>query len=241
MDQKKSRVVWITGASSGLGAALAEEFVVQGDTVVAAARRRAKLQLLQKKLRGAEGSLEIYACDLRDEKNVRSVASKILAHHKAVDILINNAGVTYFKDFISTGLAEFDEVVETNLRGLFITTKNILPSMLKQKKGCIINILSYAAKTTYIESAAYSASKAGAESLMNVLRAETRDKGIKVVNVFPGAILTPIWHPRHQEKYSKVMMQPSEVAKMIYEITTKPSSLMVEDIVIRPQIGDLNV
>ncbi|MBI3580453.1 MAG: SDR family oxidoreductase [Ignavibacteriales bacterium] len=241
MGQNKPRVVWITGASSGLGAALSEEFVIHGDTVVATARSRAKLRQLQKRLQRAGGTFEIYACDLRNEKNVRSVAGKILASHKTVDILINNAGVTYFKDFISTGVAEFDEVVETNLRGLFLTTKNILPSMLKQGRGCIINILSYAAKTTYTESAAYSASKAGAESLMNVLRAETRGKGIKVVNVFPGAILTPIWHPRHQEKYSKVMMKPSEVAKMIYEITTKPPSLMVEDIIIRPQIGDLNV
>lgn len=241
MDQKKDRVVWITGASSGLGAALAEEFVIHGDMVVATARSRVPLQLLQKKLQGAGGPLEIYACNLRGEKSVHSVAGKILANHKTVDILINNAGVTYFKDFISTGISEFDEVVETNLRGLFLTTKNILPSMLKRRNGCIINILSYAAKTTYTESAAYSASKAGAEALMNVLRAETRGKGIKVVNVFPGAILTPIWHPRHQEKYYKVMMKPSEVAKMIYEITTRPPSLMVEDIIIRPQIGDLKV
>lgn len=241
MKHTNARVVWITGASAGLGAALAEQFVAHGDTVIATSRRRLKLQSLQKKLQGVGGSFEIHTCDLRNEKDVRIVARKILAKYNIVDILINNAGVTYFKDFVSTSVGEFDEVIETNLRGLFLTTKNILPSMLKRRSGCIINILSYAAKTTYTKSAAYSASKAGAESLMNVLRAETREKGIKVVNVFPGAILTPIWLPHHREKFSKDMMKPSEIAKMIYEITTKPFSLMVEDVIIRPQRGDLNV
>lgn len=241
MKHAAARVIWITGASAGLGAALAEEFVARGDTVIATSRRQLMLQSLQKKMRDLRGSFEIHTCNLRNEKNVRDIARKILAKHKAVDILINNAGVTYFKDFTRTSVGEFDEVIETNLRGLFLTTKKVLPSMLKRRSGCIINILSYAAKTTYAKSAVYSASKAGAESLMNVLRAETRDKGIKVVNVFPGAILTPIWLPHHRKKFSQDMMKPIEIARMIYELTTKPASLMVEDIIIRPQRGDLRV
>jgi NADP-dependent 3-hydroxy acid dehydrogenase YdfG len=113
--------------------------------------------------------------------------------------------------------------------------------MLKRESGMVINILSYAAKVTYTGSSAYAASKAGSEAMMNVLRAETRNKGIKIINVHPGAVFTSIWHPKHREKYGHQMMKPAEIAKVIYELSCQPSSLVIEDVVIRPQIGDLQV
>jgi NADP-dependent 3-hydroxy acid dehydrogenase YdfG len=77
--------------------------------------------------------------------------------------------------------------------------------------------------------------------MMDVLRAETRDKGIKIVNVSPGAVLTPIWHPKHQERYGHLMMKPAEIAKVLYDVSLQPTSMMIEDIIIRPQAGDLKV
>jgi NADP-dependent 3-hydroxy acid dehydrogenase YdfG len=159
----------------------------------------------------------------------------------SLDILINNAGVTYFKNFESTTIEEFDEVVGTNLRGLFLTTKGTLPSMLLKRSGTIINILSYAGRTVYTGSSAYAASKAGAAAMMDVLRAETRQKGIKIVNVYPGAVLTPIWHAKHRERYSERMMKPEEVATVVYEISCQPAGMMTEEVVLRPQGGDLQV
>jgi short-subunit dehydrogenase len=105
----------------------------------------------------------------------------------------------------------------------------------------VINVLSYATKARYTKSSVYSASKAGAEAMMNSLREEVRDQGIKIVNVFPGATLTPMWHQKHQEWYGDQMMHPEDVAEAIYEVTLKPKSVMIEDLVIRPQIGDLRV
>jgi NADP-dependent 3-hydroxy acid dehydrogenase YdfG len=236
-----SRVVWITGASSGIGRALAERFVSQGDTVIATARSLANLTILQEQLSSSLGSCAIYQCDVSSEEQVRATAGALLAKFGTLDILINNAGVTYFKDFINTSTAEFDEVVATNLRGLFLTTKAVLPKMLENKSGSIINVLSYAAKTTYTGSSAYATSKAGAEAMMNVLRAETRDKGIKIVNVYPGAVFTSIWHPKHREKYGHQMMQPADVAQVVYKLSCEPPSVMIEDIIIRPQVGDLRV
>ena len=113
--------------------------------------------------------------------------------------------------------------------------------MLEKGRGSIINVLSYAAKVTYTGSSVYAASKAGAEAMMNVLRAETRDKGIKIVNVYPGAVFTPIWHAKHLEQYGHQMMKPAEIAKALYEISCQPPSMMMEDVVIRPQVGDLRV
>ena len=236
-----SRVIWITGASSGIGHALAEVFVHHGDTVIASARNLAKLEELKAGLASAPGVCQVRRCDVGDERQVQDVGESIIKELGLIDLLINNAGVTYFKDFTATTTQEFDEVISTNLRGLFLTTKAVLPSMLQREAGVIINILSYAGKVTYTGSSAYAAAKAGAQAMMDVVRAETRGKGIKIVNVSPGAVLTPIWHPKVRERYGHLMMNPAEVAKVLFDLSMHPASIMIEDIIIRPQAGDLKV
>lgn len=238
---RTSRTVWITGASSGIGRALATTFAGRGDAIFATGRSRANLQSLQAELSTAAGRVMVAECDLRHDDEVAQVTQRVLSELGSLDILLNNAGVTYFKDFEKTTIEEFDEVIETNLRGLFLTTKGVLPAMIQRGSGTIMNILSYAGKTVYTGSSVYAASKAGAEAMMNVLRAETREKGIKIVNVHPGAVLTSIWHPKHQERYRERMMKPEEVAAMVYEISCQPASIMVEEIILRPQGGDLRV
>lgn len=235
------RVVWITGASSGIGRALTEEFASHGDTVAATARTLSNLATLESQVGSSSGACRVFQCDITDDEQVQATAGAILSKFGGIDILINNAGVTYFKDFLNTTTKQFDEVIDTNLRGLFLSTKAVLPEMLEKGRGSIINVLSYTAKATYTGSSAYAASKAGAEAMMNALRAETRDKGIKIINVYPGAVFTPIWHPKHREKYGHQMMKPAEIAKVLYEISCQPPSMMMEEVVIRPQVGDLRV
>ena len=241
MHTTQQRIIWITGASSGIGKALATTFSRNGDHVVLTARRKSELDSIAKQLRRGSASVEVIACDVRKENQIQNVAARILKKHRRLDILVNSAGVTSFKDFKSTTIPEFDQVLETNLRGAFVTTRAVLPAMLAKKKGMIINIISFAAKTTYTNSAAYSASKAGTEAMMNVLRAETRERGIKVVNVYPGAVLTPMWLRKHRKRYANVMVSPDDAARLIYEVSLQPPSVMVEELVIRPQIGDLRV
>ena len=235
------RIIWITGASSGIGRSTAEVFIHHGDAVVGSARRIGMLEELQREVSSASGTCRVCPCDVGDETQVVRVGETILKEFGRIDFLVNCAGVTYFRDFTKTTTQEFDEVLRTNLRGLFLTTKTVLPTMLGRGAGVVMNILSYAGRATYTGSSAYSAAKAGAEAMMNVLRAETRDKGIKIVNIFPGAVLTPIWHPKHQERYGHRMMKPAEIAKVVYDISLQPTSMMIEDIVIRPQLGDLRV
>ncbi|MCX6135255.1 MAG: SDR family NAD(P)-dependent oxidoreductase [Ignavibacteriales bacterium] len=235
------RTVWITGASSGIGRALAEEFASHGDTIAASARTSANLASLQSQIVSSSGTCMVFPCDITNAEQVYSSSEAIRTGLGPVDILINNAGVTYFKDFMSTTIEQFDEVMATNLRGTFLATQAVLPGMLEKGRGLILNVLSFAAKAVYTGSSAYAASKAGAEAMMNVLRAETRSRGIKIVNVYPGAVLTPIWHPKHREKYGDQMMKPDEIARMLYYVSCQPPSMVVEDIVIRPQVGDLQV
>ncbi|HTY36605.1 MAG TPA: SDR family oxidoreductase [Bacteroidota bacterium] len=236
-----SRKIWITGASSGIGRALAMEYASQGDTVAATARNIDALDSLRADIEKGGGRCLPVSCDVTDADKVQQAAGVIVAGIGLPDVLVNNAGVTYFKDFMSTTIGQFDEVVATNLRGLFLVTKSVLPGMLERGSGTILNILSYAAKATYTGSSVYAASKAGAEAMMNVLRAETRGKGIKIINVYPGAVQTPIWHQRHIEKYGHQMMKAAEIAKAIYSLSCQPDSMILEDVVIRPQSGDLQV
>jgi 3-oxoacyl-[acyl-carrier protein] reductase len=149
--------------------------------------------------------------------------------------------VTAFKSVLDTRVKEFDDIIETNLRGSFLLTRAFLPRFLLRRGGMILNVISHAAKQVYKGSGAYAASKAGTEALMNVLRAEVRDAGVRVVNVFPGAVLTRIWHPRHRKTYADRMMHPSEIAGVLYGLTIQPPSMMTEEIIIRPQGGDLKV
>jgi len=241
MEKLQPRVVWITGASTGIGSALSEVFCRQGDDVVASARTESRLNELCKRLSSQTGSCTAVPCDLLSESSVTHASERIRTAHDHVDILINNAGVTYFKDFMSTSTEEFDHVLHTNLRGAFLATKSILPEMLKKKKGLILNIVSYAVKEVYTKSAAYAASKAGLEAMMNVLRAEVRRDGIQIVHVYPGAVVTPIWKQHQIEKYGSQMLTPVHIAEMVYQISIQPPSLMVEEIVLRPQGGDLQV
>jgi 3-oxoacyl-[acyl-carrier protein] reductase len=235
------RIVWITGASTGIGRALAEVFVEKGDVVVLSARRGALLSSLAHAIREAGGECAAVPCDVRHENSVRKASREIRRIFGRVDVLVNNAGITSFQAFEKLSTGEFDDILSTNLRGAFLATQSVLPDMLRRKAGMIINVISYAAKTTYTGSSVYSASKSGLQAMMNGLRAETRHRGIKVVNVYPGAIVTPMWKATHQRKYAKLMMVPREVANLIYEASAQPHSGMVEEIVIRPQVGDLRV
>jgi short-subunit dehydrogenase len=240
MRSVSKRLVWITGASSGIGLALAEGYANSGFSVIVSGRRKALLNAVTKKILDKGGTAHAIVCDVREKDLVEAASKEIVESFGIPDILLNNAGITVFKDFSNTSVEEFDDIMSTNLRGPFLTTKSILPYMLERRSGMILNIVSYAAKTTYTASSAYAASKAGMAAMMEGLRAEVRSKGIKIVNVFPGAVLTPIWSPKVRAKHRDKMLTSKEAAKMICSISCQPSSMMVEEIVLRPQTGDIN-
>ncbi len=240
MAVQQRPLVWITGASSGLGRALAGEFASHGSTLILSARNESSLEALRNKIVEQEGVAHVIPCDVRKETSVDAAGKRILETIGAPDILVNNAGVTVFKTLADTPVAEFDNILSTNLRGAFLTTKVVLSGMVRRGSGIILNIVSFAAKTTYTHSSVYAASKSGLAALMEGLRAEVRESGVKIVNVFPGAVLTPIWHPNVQAKYGSKMLTPEDAAKFIYAVSCQPASMMVEEIVLRPQAGDIN-
>lgn len=237
MADKKSGI-WITGASSGIGKAAAEEFARTGCKVFVSARRVTELERFNKTLSKDKLEVEIYPCNVASSANVEQTAKKILSTHK-IDCLINNAGTTSYKLAEENSINEIDDIINTNLLGSIYTIKSILPGMIKQGSGTIINILSTATKKVFTESSAYTASKLGLMGYANVLREEVRKYNIKVVNVIPGATETPMWSQETRKEHAERMMKPSDVARLLVWIYLQKENMVSEEIVIKPIEGDL--
>jgi NADP-dependent 3-hydroxy acid dehydrogenase YdfG len=240
MSPESKPLVWITGAGSGIGHALALEYGSNGFRVIVSGRNETSLNGLKETIANKQGIAQVILCDVRKEASVNAASKAIVESIGVPDILVNNAGITVFKEFLETTIEEFDDIISTNLRGPFLTTKALLPHMIARRSGIILNVVSFAAKTTYTASSAYAASKAGMAAMMEGLRAEVRREGIKIVNVFPGAVLTPIWHSKVRTNHGDQMMTTQDAAKMIFAVSIQPPSLMVEEVIIRPQGGDIN-
>lgn len=232
-------VVWITGATKGIGLAIANAFAIIGCKVVLSGRNKSQLEINAGKIIDQGGFALPLQCDVTSETSVRSVTATITKKVGGVDVLINNAGVTVFETFEKTTVKEFDQIVNTNLRGYFLCTKAVLTTMLKQKKGHIFNIHSVSATTTFYNSAAYSASKAGSLALSKCLRAEVRKKGIRVIDVLPGAVETEMWDKSTRKKFHSKMLQPEDVADAVVSIYCQPQRMTTDEIVLRPIEGDL--
>ncbi|MEO8399153.1 MAG: SDR family oxidoreductase [Ignavibacteriaceae bacterium] len=237
MPKKKSGI-WITGASSGIGKAAAKEFARVGNKVFVSARRVTELERLNKELKKEKLSVEIFPCNVASSANVGQIVKKILAENR-IDCLINNAGKTSFKLAEENSVNEIDDIINTNLLGSIYTIKNVLPKMIEQREGIIINILSIATKKILTNSAIYSASKMGLLGYTNVLREEVRKYNIKIINVIPGATDTSMWSKEVRDENSGRMMTSEDIAQVLVWAFLQKGNMVSEEIVLRPIQGDL--
>lgn len=234
-----NKVVWITGASTGIGKETANAFSKAGYIVVVTARRKSRLVNIVSEIKFAGREAAAFVCNVASERSVHSTAKRIVEKYGKIDCLINNAGVTAFKSFLDTKVYDYDYIMDINLRGAFLCMKSVLKGMIKQKRGHIINILSVAANTVYENSSVYSTSKAGLLALSNSVREEVRKYNIKVTNVLPGAVETAMWDAKSRQKYRARMMTPPEIAQIILQVFEQPNKVLIEDIIIRPVKGDI--
>ncbi len=230
--------IWITGASSGIGKAASKEFARTGSKVFVSSRRKSELERLNNELKEENLSIEIFPCNIASSSNVDQTAKKILSTNK-IDCLINSAGITSFKLAAENSINEIDDIIHTNLLGPIYSIKSVLPSMIKQNGGTIINILSAVTKKVFIQSSAYSASKHGLIGYTNSLREEVRKHNVRIINVIPGATQTPMWTSEMREKYGDRMMTAEEIAQVIVWLYLQKGNLVTEEIVLRPILGDL--
>jgi NAD(P)-dependent dehydrogenase (short-subunit alcohol dehydrogenase family) len=165
------------------------------------------------------------------------MADAVLKLFGPVDVLINNAGAFALAPFAETKVAEFDRMIAVNLRSAFLVTQAFLPAMLKRKSGDIFFMSSIAGLGAYPQAAAYCAAKFGVTGLAKVLRAETKDHGVRVCCVHPGATWSPSWE-KSGVKPERIM--PAEdIARAILDVHRLGRRTVVEEIVLRPQLGDV--
>jgi short-subunit dehydrogenase len=233
------KVIWITGASTGIGREIAMEFSKAGHIIVATARRKSRLVNLVSEIKFADREASAFVCNVASERSIQLTAKRIREKYGRIDCLINNAGVSVFKSFTDTKVYDFDYVMGINLRGAFLCLKSVLPQMIKNKKGHIINIISVAANTVFEDSSVYAASKAGLLALTNCIRKETRRYNIKITNILPGAVETAMWDSRTRTKYKNRMLSPADVAKIALQVFQQPKKVLVEDVIVRPIKGDI--
>jgi NADP-dependent 3-hydroxy acid dehydrogenase YdfG len=232
-------VILITGASQGIGAAIAKVFAaeVPGVRLALVARNVRNLAAVARACAKHGATAETFACDVADESAVAAMAAAVAQRFGAVDVLINNAGVFAGAPFAETRVAEFDRIVAANLRSAFLVTRAFLPAMLRRKRGDIFFMSSIAGRAAYPNGAAYCAAKFGVTGLAAVLRAETKAAGVRVCCVFPGATVSPSW--RGSGVAESRMMPTEDVARAFLDVWRLSRRTVVEEIVLRPQGGDV--
>jgi short-subunit dehydrogenase len=228
------KTIWVTGASKGIGQALANKFIKE-DWNVAATSRSINTDNEQ------GNNCFPLRCDVSSEQEVNETAEKITGKFGGIDVLINNAGIAVFKPVSVLSLEDFKRQIDVNLIGTFLCSKAVIPLMKEKKQGIILNVISVSGIKTYPFNGAYGASKAGALMLSRVMREELKNDNIKVISVIPGPTLSEIWNPKVLDKYSDKMMKPEDVADVIYSAVMQPADIITEEIVLRPITGDLSL
>jgi len=227
------KIAVITGASSGLGAALANALVAKGSIVYGLARNLEKLHAIENKL--GEKFIPV-GMDITGQKDIASWVQNTFSDSHIPDILINNAGAGYFSKIDELPLEQWHAMIQTNLNGTFYLTSGIVPYM-KQNKNIshIINIGSILGKTTRSESAAYSATKYGMQGFSEALFKELRSYKIKVTCVNPGSIDTGFFKSSGITPHAN-MLRPDDIAQMIVHLLETPDNFLVDEITVRPLI-----
>jgi NADP-dependent 3-hydroxy acid dehydrogenase YdfG len=235
----RTPVVVITGASQGIGAAIARAFSAElpGVKLALVARNRANLASVARACARLGAKAEAFPCDVSDEAAVCEMEGAVRRRFGAVDVLVNNAGRYFGAPFLGTSAADFDRTLAANLRSLFLVTKAFAPGMIRRRRGDIFNMGSIAGLIAYPGGAAYTAAKFAVAGLSKAMRAEFKDKGVRVCCVHPGATVSPSW------KGSGVppmrMMPAEDVARAFIAAHRMSRRTVVEEIVLRPQLGDL--
>jgi NAD(P)-dependent dehydrogenase (short-subunit alcohol dehydrogenase family) len=231
-------VAVITGGGSGIGLALAKAFAGEAYSVVIVGRNQKRLSLAAKDLTKSGAEVTALACDVRDPQAVEKLFSAIRQRFSAIDVLVNNAGITHaLAPVEKLRVDTWKEVIEINLTGTFLVTHAALP--LIRSGGTIVNNLSVAAEEVFEGMSAYCASKAGALGFTNVLREELRSRGIRVLALLPGATDTEIFEQFWPDAPRSKMITPETVAAAVMHAVHMPANATIEEIRIGPVVGAL--
>jgi len=227
------QVAVVTGAGRGIGAAIARELSSLGATAVLGGRSLAALESTAKMIAQSGGKANALVCDVTNLQSVESAAKHVEALVGRVDIVVNNAGVGGFGGPLHQLAPEgWEQILNTNLRGVYYMTRAFAPLMIRARSGHIINISSLAGKNALPNGAAYSASKWGLNGLSYSMAEELRGHNIRVAVICPGSTNTDL--SPHAGKDHAKMLQPEDVAHAVGMLVTQSPQSFVSEILLRP-------
>jgi len=234
----KRRTALITGASRGIGLAIARKFAQQGCNLIITGRDEKSLHKVSRELLRLNIRVLAVGCDIRDPHSVDTLFRSIRREFPRLDILVNNAGIAHPNLHIDKlPFPVWKDVFETNMDGMFLVTQAALALM---KNGAtIVNNLSIAATRVFAGSAAYNASKHAARGFTNTLREELRPRGIRVIGLEAGATDTEIWKTLWPQAPRQKMMSPETVAEAVLAAVLLPPNATMETIELLPSVGTL--
>lgn len=245
MESVKDKIVFITGATSGIGKACAIEFAKLGSRLILSARREELLKDLTESLRAKYNSDVLsFKLDVRNKDDVFEQVNNLSESWNKIDILVNNAGLARGLEKIHLDEVDnWEQMIDTNIKGLLYVTRAILPSMVERESGQIINIGSIAGKQVYPGGGVYCATKYSVDAISQAIRLDTVDKNIRVSNICPGAVETNFSDIRFygdKEKAKGVYaglnpLVAEDIADNVIYCATRPPHVNIDEIVVKCQ------
>jgi len=244
MISLKENIVCITGASSGIGAACAREFARQGAALLLAARRKERLTSLASEL-SMEHKVRthIVQLDVRRDKDVEQTFNALPPEWKDIDILVNNAGLSRGLDKLHEGkILDWEEMIDTNIKGLLYVSRVVAPRMVERKRGHIINLGSIAGHQVYPSGNVYCATKFAVAAISEGLKMDLMGTGVRVCSVDPGLVETEFSEVRYRGDKARAAktyinmrpLRPEDIAEIIVFCATRPLHVDICDVVVMP-------
>jgi 3-oxoacyl-[acyl-carrier protein] reductase len=228
----EGKVALITGASRGIGLAIARSFAGLAAKVALCARDPERLEAARVGLKQSGASVVTIPADIRNAHEIAPLVRKAEQSLGPIEILVNNAGIGSFAPVNEASEANWDAVLDTNLKAVFLLSKTVAPGMIQRRSGHIINIASLAAKSAFAGGAIYCASKWGLLGLTECMAEDLRPYGIRVSAVLPGSVATDF--SPHAGKDTSKMLQPEDVAHAVENIVTQSPQSFISEVRIRP-------
>jgi 3-oxoacyl-[acyl-carrier protein] reductase len=227
------QVALVTGAGRGIGRAISLALGAAGARVVAAARTLEEIEGVTEAITAAGGQATTQPVNLNSEDDIVSLFSYIRDHWGRLDILINNAGVGRFGSIVDFPIADFDRLVNINLRGTFLCCQQALQLMIPQHNGYIINISSVVGFKGYVNQAAYTATKHAVMGLTKTLAREAQEYGIRVSVISPGGVDTSLASAARPDLDRANLLQPDDIAQTVLFLLSLPERAAIDEIYIR--------
>jgi Short-chain alcohol dehydrogenase of unknown specificity len=234
MSTLTGKVILVTGAGRGLGAAICKTLSAEGATVVLTDIKGDTLEETAKAISDTGCVAKSHIMDVSNEESVRGVMANVESQFGKLDVVINNAGIDFTKSIEELSMEEWDRVMSVNLRGPFLVSKTAFPYLRKNGRGHIVNIVSTASKRAWANASPYHASKWGLLGLSHALHVEGRQQNIKVTAVIAGGMKTPFLLERFPDIDTDLLQDPENVADTVRYVLSQPDQTVIPEVMVLP-------